>query len=259
MPFDLAQFDLAAQLRCSREVRKEIAASTGMEDAARRTCRYFYQELRAADGEEHACALVRLYKTHPFSELPADLQLAARRVLGGEKPPPTMRCLTLLGTAGDEPAWNSRFRSKGHRAIPLPSVGMVEQAPMIAQLVREFGLDLAAVVQPAPEVVRDTKGRKYGVFHVAEARGSPYIPAQAEFVEKYGVRSVVGFGGTLATGDLFAVILFSRVPIDAATADRFRAIALDVKSSFFSFGPQQIFDVMRSAPRSDTERNTVRP
>lgn len=130
---------------------------------------------------------------------------------------------------------------------------------MIAQLVREFGLDLAAVVQPAPEVVRDTKGRKYGVFYVAEARGSPYIPAQAEFVEKYGVRSVVGFGGTLATGDLFAVILFSRVHIDAAAADRFRAIALDVKGGLFSFGPQQIFDVVRSPPTSDTERNAVRP
>lgn len=259
MPFDLTQFDLAAQLRCSRELRKEIAGSTTLEDAARRTSRYFYQESRGPDGEQRACTLVRCYKTHPFSELPADLQLAARRALGGEKPLPGMRCLTLLGTAGDEAAWNSRLRSKGHRAIPLPSVSIVEQAPMIAQLIREFGLDLAAVVQPAPEVVRDTKGRKYGVFHVAEARGSPYIPAQAEFVEKYGVRSVVGFGGTLASGDLFAVILFSRVPVDAAAAERFRAIALDVKGGFFPFGPQQVFDVVRPASKPEIERSSVRP
>jgi hypothetical protein len=259
MPFDLARFDLAAQLRCSREVRKEIAAAVTLEDAARRTSRYFYEELRAPDGAQRACPLVRCYKTHSFSELPAELQLAARRALGAEKPPPGMRCLTLLGSAGDEPAWNSRFRSKAHRAIPLPSVSIVEQAPMVAQLIREFGLDLAAVVQPAPELVRETKGRKYGVFHVAEARGSPHIPAQAEFVEKYGVRSVVGFGGTLATEDLFAVILFSRVPIAAAAAERFRAIALDVKGGFFAFGPQQVFEVVRPAPKPEIEHRSVRP
>jgi hypothetical protein len=250
MPFDLSRFDLSAQLRCSREVRQEIAESTTMEDAARRITR-FYEEARAGDADRRACTLVRCYKTHSFSELPVDVQLAARRALGAEKPTPVMRCLTLLGTAGDEPAWNSRLHSKAHRAIPLPSVRIVEQAPMIAQLVREFGLDLAAVVQPTTEVVRDTKGRKYGVFHVAEASGSRYIPAQAEFVEKYGVRSVVGFGGTLATGDLFAVILFSRVPIDAATADRFRAVALDVKSALFPFGPQQIFETLQPSAASE--------
>jgi hypothetical protein len=255
MPFDLARFDLAAQLRCSRELRKVIVPSATVEDAARRVCRYFYEELKSAEGER-ACALVRCYKTHQFSELPADLQLAARRALPGEKPSATMRCLALLGTVGDEPAWNSRFRSKDHRCIPLPSVGIVERAPMIAQLIRELGLDLSAVVQPESQVVRDIGGRKYGVFHVEAARGSPYIPAQAGFVEKYSLRSVVGFGGTFASGDLFAIILFSRVPIDAPTADRFRAIALDVKSGLFSFTREQVFDITRPTTKSDVEANT---
>lgn len=55
--------------------------------------------------------------------------------------------------------------------------------------------------------MRDLRGKTYGVFHVAEARESAYVPAQADFVVPYGIRSVVGFGGPLATGDLFAVIL----------------------------------------------------
>lgn len=257
MPFDLAHFDLAAQLRCSRELRKVIVPAATVEDAARRACRYFYDELRTAEGER-ACALVRCYKTHQFSDLPADLQLAARRALpglAGEKVSARMRCLALLGTVGDEADWSSRFRSKDHRCIPLPSVGIVERAPMIAQLIRELGFDLSAVVQPDPQLVRDTGGRKYGVFHVEEARGSPYIPAQAGFVEKYGLRSVVGFGGTLASGDLFAIILFSRILIDAPTADRFRAIALDVKSALFAYTENQVFDGTGPSTKSDVDAN----
>jgi hypothetical protein len=54
-------------------------------------------------------------------------------------------------------------------------------------------------------------------------------------VERYGIRSVLGFGGSLPTGDLFAIILFSKVAIPEASADRFKTVALDVKSGFFKF------------------------
>jgi len=112
---------------------------------------------------------------------------------------------------------------------------------MIAQLIRQFGLDLSDVVQPAPDLVRSLQGKTYGVFHVPEAVGSPYIPAQKDFVLKFGIRSVVGFGGSLPSGDLFAVVLFARVAISSDTADRFRNLALDVKSGFFPYRDTEIF------------------
>jgi hypothetical protein len=56
---------------------------------------------------------------------------------------------------------------------------------------------------------------------------------------------VVGFGGSLASGDLFAVILFSRVTVSASVADRFRTLALDVKTLFFPYGDSAIFDIVR--------------
>ena len=87
-------------------------------------------------------------------------------------------------------------------------------------------------------------GKTYGVFHVRDANGSPYIPAQ-DFVTQYGIQSVVGFGGSLPDGDLFATLLFCRVTVDAAAADRFRTVALDLKSRFFSFQPDEIFEPAR--------------
>jgi hypothetical protein len=253
MASDLTNFGLAEMLRCSRELHRTASGAPTMESTARQVCRALYDELRAPNGDR-ACALVRCYKTHDFGSLPADLKPFAKRATGDSEPPrDRMKCLTLLGTVGAESQWNERWSSKAHQAIPLPSPQMVERAPMIAQLIRSFGLELADVTDPDPEMLRNLAGKTYGVFHVEEAAGSPSIPAQEEFVTRFGIRSVVGFGGSLATGDLFAVILFSRVPVSAASADRFRTMALDVKTLFFPFSESAVFDGINtgSAARPD--------
>jgi hypothetical protein len=236
-------------LRCSVALRQAAAGSHSMEEAATRMCRFLYNEFGAMSTAAGAdtgfggadCALVRLYKTHAYRRLEPALRRFADKALGDVKAPPALRCLTLLATAGDEPEWNDRHMSRSHRAIPLPSPRIVEQAPMVAQLVRQFGLDLADIINPSPDFVREMVGRSYGVFHVEEALGSAFIPAQEEFVRRYGIQSVVGFGGALRSGDIFAVVLFSRVRITRDVAERFRTIALDVKSALFNFEEDQVF------------------
>jgi hypothetical protein len=240
MPSDLSKFGLSEMLRCSTELRRATKDAPTMEDAAQRVCRVLYDELVTSENAK-ACPLVRCYKTHPYGSLDPELQSFAKAVLKGHALGPSVRCLTLIGTVGDEKAWNSRRTSAGHQAIPLPSAEIIEKAPMIAQLIRQFGLELAQVVQPTGDLVRSLQGKTYGVFHVPEAVGSPYIPAQKDFVLKFGIRSVVGFGGSLPSGDLFAVILFTRVPVSSETADRFRNLALDVKSGFFPYRDTEIF------------------
>jgi hypothetical protein len=255
---DLDKFGLGEMLKCSLEVRRVGRAEPTMESAARNICRYLYDTLQTG-GQERACALVRCYKTHRFGTLPPDLQRFARRALrsdneSGEEPGPDMKCLTLIATAGDESAWNERHLSSGHQAIPLPSPKIVQRAPMISQLINQFGVQLSDVLQPSADVVRALVGKTYGVFHVEEAAGSPYIPAQVQFVERYGIRSVVGFGGSLTGGDLFAIILFTRSLVTADVADRFRTVALDVKGCFLPFSENQIFDDMHPTESSNPGR-----
>jgi hypothetical protein len=117
---------------------------------------------------------------------------------------------------------------------------MVEQAPMIAQLVRQLGLDIEQVVEPRPDVVGELGGKTYNVFFVPHALGSSAIPAQ-DFVRKYGIRSVIGCGGIHLTGDLYAAILFSRVDVPPESADRFRNIALDLKLCIAPFRDDRVF------------------
>ena len=119
---------------------------------------------------------------------------------------------------------------------------------MIAQLIKELGLDLNALLRPSPDVVRELAGKRHGVFHVENALGSPYIPPQEDFVQRYGIKSVLGFGGMLPDGELFAVILFANVPVSVASADRFRTLALDVKSGFSRFSDTTTFNQLRLTP-----------
>jgi hypothetical protein len=241
MSFSLDRFDLPEMLRCGLDLRRATKGCATMQEAARSIVRYFHDGLLDTESGERQCALVRFYKTHAYEGLDDELRAFAGERLGGRAPRKGMKCLVLLATAGMEPEWNSPRGSRGHRAIPLPSVKIVEQAPMIAQLVREMGLDLDAVVAPRPEVVRGLEGKTYNVFYVPEAPGSPFIPAQ-DFVERYGIRSVVGCGGVNLTGDLYSLILFSRVSIPPESADRFRNVALDLKLAISRFRDAEVFE-----------------
>lgn len=235
MPSDLTQFGLADMLRCSLGLRRAAAGAETFEESANRINNYLYDAMRASTSGERQLVLARVYKTHPYAGLEPAQRAFADALLRGERPGPDLQCLCLVATAGQEEDWNDRHRSHGHVAIPLTSVESIESAPMIAAMVREFGVDVAQIVNPSRELLASLAGRTYGVFHVADAAGSPHIPVQEEFVERYGVRSVVGFGGALPTGAIFAAILFSRVPVSREAADRFRGIALDAKSMLFSF------------------------
>lgn len=233
-PLDVTDFTVGAMLRSGIALRRAVRDCTSLESAASTIVRYFYDSCVEASTGARSCALVRFYKTHPFATLEPDLQEFAAQQLGGVDPDPAMRCLTLLGTAGDEQAWNSRHLSRGHRTIPLPSAEIVRAAPMIARLIEDLGLDIEAIVHGRDASVRTAGARTYDVFHVEQALGSAVIPAQQEFVIPYSIRSVVGFGGVLRSGEMFAVVLFSRAAITPASAIRFRTIALDIRSALFS-------------------------
>lgn len=242
---DLNQFSLREMTELGIQLRKLGDGASSMEEAATRVVRYLYESLRGAPGEgdetERACELVRFFKTHKFADLDADLRRAAEALAPVSVRTASLRCLTLLATAGALPEWNSRHASRSHKAIPLVSVELLAQAPMVSQLILQFGLSLSDVIRPGRELLVDREQTTYNVFHIPEAVGSPYVPAQDSFVIPRGIRSVVGMGGMLPSGDLFALILFSRVPISRDTAERFRTLSLSIKLAILPFVDHAVF------------------
>lgn len=238
--FELTDFSLKDMTECASALRRMGAGSTSMEETAQKVVQFLYDNLRFRESEERSCALVRFFKTHPYADLEPELQAFAKKTLGDE-PSAETKCLTLLATAGETEKWNSRHFSAGHQAIPLPGPEMVQRSPMIAQLIRQLGLDIGSVVSPDPSVVIDLSQKAYNVFFIPEALGSPHIPAQADFIQKFGICSVIGFGGLLPSGNLFATIVFSKTAIDHEVADLFRPLALSLKMALLPFDGGRIF------------------
>lgn len=231
---DLTKFGASDAASLGAALRAAAVASSNMEDAANAMVRLLY-------GESHpGCALVRFFKTHAYGQLPPSLQQFAGRLLTAQ-PDPAMQCLTLLATAGDKPEWNTREASAGHQAIPLPSVQLVERMPMIWQLIKQFGLTPNTVLRPAAGLLMDAEEHSSNVLYVANAAGSPFIPAQKEFVEPMGIRSVLGFGGLLPSGSLVAALMFSKVPVPREAAGHFRTLTKDLKAAVALFDGTTIF------------------
>ncbi|NDJ17470.1 hypothetical protein [Myxacorys almedinensis] len=233
--YNLATFTEEDMRRCAVKLRNLDERSESMEETAGRITRYLYENLIDQRTGKPACALVRFFKTHPYGDLGQELQEEAQAILKGRSIRRATKCLTLLATAGDEPQWNLRQESMGHQAIPLIDQDFVNRAPMISQLIQQFGLDISTVIDTTPTLITTVAHKAFNVFYVAEAVGSPYIPAQREFVIPYQVQSVLGFGGMLPSGSLFAVILFSKVPIPFKTATLFRWISAYVRIAAASF------------------------
>jgi PAS domain S-box-containing protein len=100
---------------------------------------------------------------------------------------------------------------------------------MIRALVEQMGF-------PAPFDVAEGVNL-FNVFHVPEARGSPFVPDQAQFVEPFGIRSVLGIGGALPPSQAFVVLIFATVPIPKRTAELFRLLGTSIGLALLAARP----------------------
>jgi hypothetical protein len=232
--YDVTHFTILDMTLCGKAIRTIGIGAATMEEVSDRIVRHFFDNL--VDGEgNRACSLIRLFKTHPFDKLDDERKQIAREKLGSLSVDHSLKCLVLLGTVGEETDWTSWKSSKGHQVIPLPSEEAVNQIPMIRNLIKQLGLEVSMVVKSDPSLLLDMEQKTFNVFHVPEAFGSPYIPAQQEFVIPYGIKSVVGFGGLCPSGDIFTGILFLKVPISREIAELFTTLSLNVKIALLPF------------------------
>jgi len=233
--YSLASFSISDMTECASELRKLGAGATSAQDVAQRIASYLYQQLGNDQTGRQDCVLVRCFLTRPYGALDPQSQDCARRALACGPGSLDMKCLTLFGTAGERPEWNERHRSRRYRSIPLGDKQVVSQFPMVSQLLQQLGVDLTSKTQPKSDLPVDQTEHTLDVFHVPEAKGSPFLPAQEEFVIPFGIESVLGFGGVLPSKEFFTVILFSKQKISRETAELFKPLAKSVTLALLPF------------------------
>jgi methyl-accepting chemotaxis protein len=217
----------AAQL--TQHLSEKTAGCRHLQEAAQVITRHVYDRFRE---ESHLplLALVRIFLALPYDSLsPDDGQYISENV--GQGYP---RYLTLVGTAGSEDQWNDRRQSRNHRVIPLPERAEdLKVIPMIAEMFRRMEVDYGRIVHPehygqSGEIIE-------GYMLTEEAAGSPYIPAQEEFVHPYGIASEIGYGGILPSGIAYTCFIFSEEPIQKSDAEKLKVLSPAIQQALVPF------------------------
>jgi hypothetical protein len=251
---NLEHFNLGDMAICTGAIRRLGTSSNSFEDLARNIVDYFYEHLVRNNSNDSACALVRLFRTRPYGNLSPELKSCADAAFQADLCFPLMKCLVLEASRGELPDWNGVAGSKNHRAIPLPSEELVKQMPMISKLIEDFGLRVKDLFDSPADILIGRSEEDYNIFHIPDAVGSAYIPAQEGFVIPHGVKSVIGFGGKMTSGNIFAVVLFSKVKISEDITQMFRCLALATNLAAMRFDEAPV--VTKTKVKREIRRKT---
>ncbi|WP_437015321.1 ATP-binding SpoIIE family protein phosphatase [Streptomyces sp. enrichment culture] len=181
----------------------------------------FFHDNLVAGRDGPVCAAVGVFLAGPRNAVPAAPEAAGTP--GGRA-----RRVTLAGFRG------SYVRRPGSRdsggsgplPMPLPSSDAVREAPSVRRLLEVLGVtagDANGAVAPKDGIE---------VVHVCGSQ----VSGLEELLPGQGVRSVLAFGGTLAPGEWFAVVLFSRVPLPAEVIPLFRTVTGSTRLALLSAG-----------------------
>jgi hypothetical protein len=184
--------------------------------------------------EEYAESLVllRMFVSVPYSALPQFNQqfvmdLATGKGIACELKNETP-VLSLIGTRGREPEWNSWRQSTGHIGIPLVSTNFIDTIPMLSRLFSDLGLSLSWLTDSDSGLNIDARSDIAGTFFVENAKESTdsqgrKIIAMQDFVDAYDIYTVFGIGGQYKLGshNIVAIIFFTNEKFNKTIAQRF--------------------------------------
>jgi two-component system, NtrC family, sensor kinase len=203
--------------------RSQRGSLKSFEQAAKLTVNQIYDTFAAAGNEKEAdgspkkaFALVRVFRFCKADDAPPEVQPEALQ----RGPNDTWLC--LAATRGSLPEWSDRTRSAGHQLISLNTTS----TPMLTAAFEQLGIIAnTSRALDTGKVVMYASSLETRYFHVEKAPGSPFIPAQTEFVLPYGIKSVVGLGSPFISGSGFMMLCFAKTEISTEAAWGFAQIS----------------------------------
>jgi hypothetical protein len=215
-------------------VKEALVGSSSLEEAAKTVTRMMYEEFK------ESVVLARVFATVPFGNLPEKNKEFVNNLAKAKNITSLLNdqslILSLIGTTGVESAWGDRFSSEGHVGIPLVSVDFINLIPMMSRLMKSLGVPLDWISNTDTKIATKGIGTMSGLFYVdakteVDELDRKIIPAQ-DFVSKYNVNTVFGFGGGYMIEKTFmVVIVFTREHIEKEIASLFMPLASIIKTA----------------------------
>jgi len=203
-------------------VEPRIREAKTLEEGAQTLARELYTQFT------ESIVLARVFVTVRFDALPAEVCTFVENLVKSAGRPADLTgpvpVVSLVGTQGQEAAWNDRRNSRRHQGIPLISSSFVAAIPMIARLFRDLGVPLQWIDSDDAERFATAVGHSAGLFFVPDAatavddHGRTIIAP--DFVSTYGIKTVFGAGGAYARGQLLVIVIFCRDEVPRTTAER---------------------------------------
>jgi hypothetical protein len=229
MNINLHKTDDKAVNQFARSLMDVRTQSASFEGASQRLVETLYQSLRQANGQP-TFALLRVYRLMRHAELLPELQALVD--------PARERWMALMGTVGIEPAWGDRRLSQGHKVLNLGE----DQSPMLSAALYQLGLDVGLALPEGSDMELGSTSYMTRYFHVPQALGSPYVPAQDGFVVPYNIQSVVGIGSGFVSRSLYILLGFSLLPLDKEHARFVAQMAPFIGATLASFDAKQLWE-----------------
>lgn len=198
----------------SEQIIQSTRQSSCLEEAAQKYTDILY------DNFAGTIVLARLFATIPYGKLPGENQAFVddlsqknniQNLIKDDTP-----VVSLLGTRGENNAWNDRKKSEGHVGIPMASSHFISEIPMMTALFEEIGLDLSLIDSKNLNIAQKTIKNRNSLFYVRDAsvdkdnKGRKIIPAQ-DFVNKYNVKTMFGLGAGYFISNIYLLtIIFTR-------------------------------------------------
>ncbi|MDH4187513.1 MAG: sensor histidine kinase [Nitrospira sp.] len=222
--------DMTVKHACEVVARiRQLAATSGsIEQFVQETMEELVNLFRTGEGARSEIVLARCFLTHRAerSDMAASKEIEwTRGMLSGG----LGQCLVLVGSASEAGEGNAVGETQWDGEIQVSSPQLAARHLMIAAAFRQMGVNLT--VEPE-QLVSDScvgGGSECNVFMIPIAKGNPYMSAQSEFVERYGITSVLGCVGPCYDGQHFVVVLLLRVPLYVVSVHLSRLFALAVQ------------------------------
>jgi len=252
-PSDPSALTLREATRCASRIIRFGTRVASVETVSQLLSEYLHDHFRVPTTGAPALLLSRVFVTRPLDTLEPRLKMMAMGMAGAHELSRQARCFVLMGSCGQFPFWCHPRLSTRFGCVPLESPDFNARMPMFSHLLDQLELGSFSAQKHDAACLLSDLDRAINVFHIEEALGHPFIPAQAEFVQHYGVKSVIGFGSRLPSGEAFAAVLCSAVHIPPAAANHFRVIALSAYLAFLN--SDLAFTEVHLRHREPLERN----
>ncbi|MCR4292258.1 MAG: PAS domain S-box protein [Candidatus Kuenenia sp.] len=251
MHINLGQLSATEIKRFSKNIKDKCSVHASMEESVLEATKLFYHSFVTGNGSS-SFALVRIFKSCSYQELPDDVQSYIKNKATAESIASQSRYLTLLGTWGDLEAWCDRKKSGNHIAFPMDDPQLSHKYPMIAALLTQIGEHPFCEVNAGVDFLKNDQHKNYGLYYIEDAGDVTSIQDQTNFVNTHSIKSVLGFGGKFTSGNVYAIIIFSKELIRKNTAKSFLAINPVVKQIMLPFEIEgNIFKNSLHAPNSN--------